>query len=138
MKDRERIAEIIKKNGTYNGRSLSFDYYVVKPDDLADALIAANVGDVTEWKEKVECAKRILQIPTLPNGTTDLSYFEYKGERIQDIARQRDEHKHRAEVAEKMFNILYEETSEYMKVLSKEWYKYQAEKELAEEKKSGK
>lgn len=68
---------------------------------IADALIAANIGDVTEWKEQVACAKRILQIPTLPNGTTDFSYFEYKGERIQDIARQRDEYKHRAEVAEK-------------------------------------
>lgn len=101
MTDREIIIKIIKKNGTYNGRSLSFDYYVVQLDDLADALIAAGIGDVTEWKEKVECAKRILQIPTLPNGTTDLSYFEYKGERIQDIARQRDEYSHRAEVAEK-------------------------------------
>ena len=66
---------------------------------VADMLLAENIGDVTEWKEKVECAKRILQIPTLPNGTTDLSYFEYKGERIQDIARQRDEYKHRAEIA---------------------------------------
>lgn len=95
MKYREKIAEIIKKNGTYNGRSLSFDYYVVQPDDLATALIENGIGDIIEWK-------------------------------------------HRAEVAEKMFNILYEETSEYMKVLSKEWYKYQAEKELAEGKKSGK
>lgn len=101
MTEREKIIKIIEKNGTYNGRSFSFDYYVVQPDDIADALIAANIGDVTEWKEKVACAKRILQIPTLPNGTTDLSYFEYKGERIQDIARQRDEYKHRAEVAEK-------------------------------------
>lgn len=97
MTDREKIIKIIEKNGTYNGRSFSFDYYVIQPDDLADALIAANIGDVTEWREKVECAKRILQIPTLPNGTTDLSYFEYKGERIQDIARQRDEWKERAE-----------------------------------------
>lgn len=97
MTDREKIIKIIEKNGTYNGRSFSFDYYVIQPDDIADALIAAGIGDVTEWKEKVECAKRILQIPTLPNGTTDLSYFEYKGERIQDIARQRDEWKERAE-----------------------------------------
>ncbi len=144
MKDREKIAEIIKKNGTYNGRSLSFDYYVVKPDDLADALIAANVGDVTEWKEKVECAKRILQIPTLPNGTTDLSYFEYKGERIQDIARQRDEHKHRAEVAERALltacvNLIKdEEASVDMELLAHVVYtKFlrKAEKELAEERK---
>lgn len=132
MTDREKIIKIIEKNGTYNGRSLSFDYYVIQPDDLADALTAAGFGDVTEWKEQVECAKRILQIPTLPNGTTDLSYFEYKGERIQDIARQRDEYKHRAEVYEEMFDVLYEDTSEYMRVLSKEWYKVQAEREIEE------
>ena len=82
-------------------------------DFIADALIAANIGDVTEWREKVECAKRILQIPTLPNGTTDLSYFEYKGERIQDIARQRDEYKHRAEVLERALIIMAEKVLEY-------------------------
>lgn len=43
MTDREKIIEIIKRNGTYNGRSLSFDYYVIQPDDLADALIAAGL-----------------------------------------------------------------------------------------------
>lgn len=42
---------------------------------------------------------------------------------------------HRAEVAEKMFDILHEESSMYMKVFSKEWYKQQAEKELSEERK---
>ena len=73
MTDREKIIKIIEKNGTYNGRSLSFDYYVIQPDDLADALTAAGFGDVTEWKEQVECAERIWQIPTLPNGTTDLA-----------------------------------------------------------------
>lgn len=102
MDEREKIIEILKqtsdlwKDEEYHGYITSVDI-----GEIADALIAANIGDVTEWREKVECAKRILQIPTLPNGTTDLSYFEYKGERIQDIARQRDEYKHRAEVAEK-------------------------------------
>lgn len=47
MTDREKIIKIIEKNGTYNGRSLSFDYYVVQPNDLADALIAAGIGDTT-------------------------------------------------------------------------------------------
>ena len=117
MKYREKIAEIIKRNGTYNGRSLSFDYYVVQPDDLADALIAAGIGDVGETKEKLKkINERILL-----------------GDIIAcDLSAKCAEYKYRAEVAEKMFNILYEETSEYMKVLSKEWYKYQAEKELAE------
>ena len=58
MKDREKIAEIIKKNGTYSGRSLSFDYYAVQPDDLAKALIAAGIGDVAEWKRRAEVAEK--------------------------------------------------------------------------------
>ena len=132
MTDREKIIKIIEKNGTYNGRSLSFDYYVIQPDDLADALTAAGFGDVTEWKEQVECAKRILQIPTLPNGTTDLSYFEYKGERIQDIARQRDEYKHRAEVAERAGKIAASKVFDY----TYEEAVAQAEKELTGEKKN--
>lgn len=114
---------------------------------LADALIAAGIGDVTEWKEKVECAKRILQIPTLPNGTTDLSCFEYKGERIQDIARQRDEYKHRAAVAGRALLRLCDEIMRDIWIImylsvgiqvrdKQKLYDYcieQAEKELAEE-----
>lgn len=56
MTDREKIIEIIKRNGTYNGRSLSFDYYVIQPDDLADALIAEGYGNVAEWKRRAEVA----------------------------------------------------------------------------------
>lgn len=57
MTDKEKIIKIIEKNGVYNGRSLSFDYYVIQPDDLADALIEAGYGDVKEWKAKVEAIK---------------------------------------------------------------------------------
>lgn len=60
MKDREKIVEIIKKNGTYNGRSLSFDYYVVKPNDLVTALIENDIGDIIEWKHRAEVAERAL------------------------------------------------------------------------------
>lgn len=104
MTEREKMIKVLRDNIEYELRDYPNDHYVgvtFNYGDIVDALIAANIGDVTEWKEKVECAKRILQIPTLPNGTTDLSYFEYKGERIQDIVRLRDEYKHRAEVAEK-------------------------------------
>ena len=58
MKDREKIAEIIKKNGTYNGRSLSFDYYVVQLDNLATALIENGYGNVAEWKRRAEVAEK--------------------------------------------------------------------------------
>ena len=58
MDEREKIIKIIEKSGTYNGRSFSFDYYVIQPDDIADALIAANIGDVTEWKLRAEVAEK--------------------------------------------------------------------------------
>lgn len=60
MTDREKIIEIIAKEGVYNGRSLSFDYYVVQPDDLANALIEAGIGDVIEYKHKAEVAERVI------------------------------------------------------------------------------
>lgn len=112
MTEREKIIKIIADNGECfpDIKKCAECKYKNAEEDCrpfctmyktADAILEAGYGDVTEWKEKVECAKRILQIPTLPNGTTDLSYFEYKGERIQDIARQRDEYRHRSEVAEK-------------------------------------
>lgn len=95
---KKKIEDILEE---YNFETDDGEGWVLDTEEMADALIAAGIGDVSEWKEKVECAKRILQIPTLPNGTTDLSYFEYKGERIQDIARQRDEYRYRAEIAER-------------------------------------
>lgn len=58
MSDREKIIKIIENNGTYNGRSLSFDYYVIQPDDLADALIEAGYGDVRGWKRRAEVAEQ--------------------------------------------------------------------------------
>lgn len=62
MTEREKIIEIIKRNGTYNGRSLSFDYYVIQPDDLADALIAAGIGDISEEKHRTEVAEEAFSI----------------------------------------------------------------------------
>lgn len=146
MTEREKIVEVLRDNIEYDLRDYPDDNYVgvtFNYGAIADALTAAGIGDVTEWKEKVECAKRILQIPTLPNGKTDLSYFEYKGERIQDIARQRDEYKHRAEVAERALltacvNLIKdEEDNVNMELLARVVYtKFlrKAEKELAGEK----
>lgn len=58
MTEKEKIVKIIAKNGVYNGRSLSFDYYVIQPEELADALIKARFGDVKEWKRRAETAER--------------------------------------------------------------------------------
>lgn len=78
--------------------------------EIADSLIAAGIGDV----------KTVREI-----GASAAAMAVFEAEKAE----------HRAEVAEKMFDILHEESSMYMKVFSKEWYKQQAEKELAEERK---
>lgn len=93
MTDREKIIEIITENGVYNGKSLSFEYYVIQPDDIADALIKAGYGDVKEWKERAG-KHRVL---VLPDGTIKQTY---SNEEVEEVVRQRDEYKHRAEVAE--------------------------------------
>ena len=105
--------------------------------ELADALIAAGIGDVSELKKhRVVVEKSLIPeddnayvLPNIPPTVKQL----YSGEEVEQIVKEREEYKHRAEVTEKMFDILHEESSMYMKVFSKEWYKQQAEKELAEE-----
>lgn len=122
MTDREKIIKIIKKNGTYNGRSLSFDYYVVQLDDLADALIAAGIGDTTSLIVENEVLQRDVDnlTRTLEEGT----------EEFQEV-------QHRAEVAEKAFLILWNECKEKLgwNIDCTMWYAKQAEKELVEGKK---
>ncbi len=143
MTEREKMIEIVLAAEITGIKIRNITGGTSTANAIADAFIAAGYGDVTEWKEKVECAKRILQIPTLPNGKTDLSYFEYKGECIQDIARQRDEYRHRTEVAERAFNNTMEVFLEILSAIFPdkdididEWkkdYLANAEKELAGE-----
>ena len=141
MTDREKIIKIIEKNGTYNGRSLSFDYYVVQSDDLADALIKAGYGDVKEWKERA----RKHRVLVLPDGTIKQSY---SNEEVEEIVRQRDEYKHLAEVAEKERDEYRKSTRialRALEILKRNIIRYcaadfpnilqQAEREIAEERK---
>ena len=91
---KKKIVEILEETEyewteEKNGYILQIFY-----DKLADALIAAGIGDVTEWKEKAK--KHRVQV--LPDGTIKQLYSD---EEVEDIARQRDEYKHRAEVAER-------------------------------------
>lgn len=51
MTEKDKIIEII-------GKSLSFDYSVIRSEELADALIKAGYGDVKEWKRRAEVAER--------------------------------------------------------------------------------
>ena len=117
---REKIINTIKENGVYNGKSMHRDYYVINDEELADALIAAEIGDVSEWKNLARLWK--------------LTSLQYQIER--------DEYKHRAEVAERALsnacrNIIADEKDGIEieprdEVLYKAYLK-QAEKELQEE-----
>lgn len=105
-------------------------------DEFADALIAAGIGDVTEWKEKAK--KHRVQV--IPDGTIKQLYSD---EEVEDIARQRDEYKHRAEVAERAGRIIQRDMARVFDIsnprvcelIANIWdlAKKQAEKELAEE-----
>ena len=150
MTEREKIIKVIDEWANKAVKANKFDgasvYNPHNAAELADALIAAGIGDVTEWKEKAK--KHRVQV--LPDGTIKQLYSD---EEVEDIARQRDEYKHRAEVAERALkrfaeNVTCEDcpffsdcaSSEKMEDLIHSKYcfsKYlkQAEKELAEERK---
>ena len=127
---KKKIVEILNDVTTepmiYKGRYLGDTQMPeLKINAIADALIAAGIGDVTEWKEKAK--KHRVQV--LPDGTIKQLYSD---EEVEDIARQRDEYKHRALVAEKALKIATELGELCAPV---EDYIKQAEKEFAEERK---
>lgn len=113
---REKIINTIKENGVYNGKSMRRDYYVINDEDLADALIAAGIGDVSELKKH--------RVQIMKDGTIQQLY---SGEEVEQIVNERDEYKHRAEVAEKALQIA-DELGELCG--KKEDYIQQAEKQL--------
>lgn len=79
MTDREKIIKIAQP------------YVSAWGDDerLADALLAANIGDVTAWKERAEKHRVI----ALPGGKIKQLYSD---EEVEQIAKERDELKERA------------------------------------------
>ena len=101
---------------------------------IADALIAAGIGDVSELKKHRVIVEQS-PVPTddncyiLPN-TSPIIKQLYSGKEVEQIAKERDEYKHRAEVAERALQIA-DELGELCG--RKEDYVQQAEKELAEE-----
>lgn len=74
-------------------------------DKLADALIAAGIGDVSELKKhRVVVEKSLIPeddnayvLPNIPPTVKQL----YSGEEVKQIVKEREEYKHRAEVAER-------------------------------------
>ena len=112
-------------------------------DELADALIAAGIGDVSELKKHRVVVEKSL-IPedgnsyVLPNRPLRITQL-YSGEEVEQIVKERDEYKHRAQVAERAardliayycgYTIQSDIDSSLRVALQ------QAEKELAEENK---
>lgn len=101
---------------------------------IADALIAAGIGDVSELKKhRVVVEKSLIPeddnayvLPNIPPTVKQL----YSGEEVEQIVKEREEYKHRAEVAERALKIATELGELCAPV---EDYIKQAEKELAEE-----
>lgn len=141
MTEREKIIEIIAPFVSAYGED----------EAIADALIEAEIGDVTKWKERAEKAEKEVSALNerakrfkivVPMGTTVNSFGSelyrtqpnpygvkqlYSDEEVEDIARQRNEYKHRAEVYERALYHTAISDTEYQEAIE------QAQKELAEE-----
>lgn len=138
MTEREKIIKVIDEWANKAVKANKFDgasvYNPHNAAELADALIAAGIGDVSELKKhRVVVEKSLIPeddnayvLPNIPPTVKQL----YSGEEVEDIARQRDEYKRRAEVAERALKIA-EDLGELC--APAEDYIKQAEKELAED-----
>ena len=132
MTDREKIIKIIAP------------YVAAYGDDeaIADALIAAGIGDVSEYKEKLKLHRVFVR-----KDGGDIKVL-YGNNEVDEIVKERNEYKHRAEVAERALLVLCDKVMRDICVMvfpstktqvknKQELYDYcmeQAEKELAEEK----
>lgn len=149
MTDREKIISIIEQNKycdvntTANCRECRYNKELANYKDMgcsslktADALISAGIGDVTEWKERAEKHRFM----ALPDGRIKQLYSDKE---VEQIVKERDEYKHRAEVAERAFDNTIKAFHETLSALFPDtkvdldkWKKNNlanAEKELAEE-----
>ena len=113
---REKIFNIIRE---FNVKKRRYSTHTEPSDDdeLADALIAAGIGDVSELKKHRVIVEQS-PVPTddncyiLPN-TSPIIKQLYSGKEVEQIAKERDEYKHRAERAERAFSKLVHEMYEH-------------------------
>ena len=164
MTEREKMAQIIAEYLCPQGKAhtklygaermcYSRDNFAEceKVSECVDALIEARIGDVSELKKhRVVVEKSLIPeddnayvLPNIPPTVKQL----YSGEEVEQIVKEREEYKHRAEVAEKMLNLAVSNymcticpcadcdasiygTQECIEMIIKA-YKKQAEKELA-------
>lgn len=128
---KKKIADIIYHTGC-TGACCECDYSKVSDADTyckallkADALVAAGIGDVGEWKAYSKVHRIVI---TKDDKIKQL----YSDEEVDKIVSERAEFKHRAEVAERALQLMARGECTFA---SPEYYREQAEKELAEERK---
>lgn len=92
----EKIINIIKENGVYNGKSMHRDYYVVNDEELADALIKAGIGDVKDLQVQVNSLE-------ITNIALQAGYDDAENDRLYWVNKYK-EAEHRAEKAEQLKN----------------------------------
>lgn len=160
MTEREKMAQIIAEHLCPQGRAHKTLYGAArrcysrnnfadceKVSECVDALIAAGIGDVSELKKhRVVVEKSLIPeddnayvLPNIPPTVKQL----YSGEEVEKIVKERDEYKHRAQVAEKAGRIIQRDMARVFDIsnprvcelIANIWdlAKKQAEKELAEE-----
>ena len=114
-----------------------------KINNMADALIAAGIGDVSEYKEKLKLHRVFVR-----KDGGDIKVL-YGNNEVDEIVKERNEYKHRAEVAERALllscadvmsdiqTIVFPKTKTQVSGKQElyDYYIKQAEKELSEEEK---
>ena len=141
---KKKIVSVLRENVKYNMQYYPEDNRIemgVNYENLADALIAAGIGDVSELKNHRIVAEYSL-IPKdgnnyfLPNTPLKVKQL-YSGEEVEQIVKERNDYKRRAERAEKALRDALEMViGEFGGGPLEEEVKSaleQAEKELAEE-----
>ena len=137
MSEQELRGKIVKILEEYKEWFIEEDYKrdIAKIDykGIADVLIENGIGDVSELKKH--------RVQIMKDGTIQQLY---SGEEVEQIVKERDEYKHRAEVAERALknvcrNII-EDEEDGIEVAPRDEvlynaYLWQAEKELQEERK---
>ena len=151
MTEQELREKIVKIALNTSWTDMFGDHYSIgesAANAIADALIAAGIGDVSELKKHRVIVE---QSPVhtddncyiLPNPSPIIKQL-YSGEEVEQISKERDEYKHRAQVAEKALNsACFILAKNYYTDGKEDWakrgaecatfYREQAERELAEE-----
>lgn len=96
---KDKIILAVKKAIENNAEAVYCDYNIIEIhyDDIADALIAANIGDVTAHEAETEYWKTICKIESDEHHTA----IKNAAEHARHLMQERDEYKHRAEAADR-------------------------------------